>query len=109
MKGFIVAVALVLVGSARAEETTLKAEVKTAANTATTGAFTAQVCTNGTNKRRVELTGSSPCEVHYKKETEQPGHDQVLWTAKNDQKFCETKAQAFVEKLASMGWKCEKA
>lgn len=109
MKGFIVAVALVLGGTARAEETTLKAEVKTAANTPTAGSFGTQVCTNGTNKRRVELSGTAPCEVHYKKETEQPGHDQVLWSAKNDQKFCETKAQAFVEKLASMGWKCEKA
>lgn len=103
--------------TAQADDKTLKAEVKASVASAeqavsmpsaSAAAVSAHICTNGSNTRRVELTGSSPCEVHYKKETEKPGHDQVLWTAKNDQKYCEIKAQAFVEKLTGMGWKCDK-
>jgi hypothetical protein len=83
------------------------------AASASSGGLTATMCTNGENRRSVTLTSSNPstnlpCEVHYKKETEQPGHDQVLWTAANDLAFCESKAQAFVEKLTSWGWSCVK-
>lgn len=68
--------------------------------------FSNQVCKNGKLVRRVELSGSAPCEVHYKKETEQPGHDQVLWSSPNNQAYCVTNAKAFVDKLVSMGWTC---
>ena len=101
------------------EESTLKAKVEqaTAAPAATTSTpasgagFTDTVCTSGGNTRKVELISASaetkvPCEVHYKKETEQPGHDQVLYTANNDLGFCHAKAAAFVDKLTGMGWTC---
>lgn len=121
---------LLSVTSAHAEDKMLKAKVKmtseasvadasvggqeTASSSVTPAvtpesALVAHVCVNGSNTRRVELAGTSPCTVHYKKETEKPGHDEVLYTAKNDQKYCEIKAQAFVEKLTGMGWKCNKA
>ena len=70
-----------------------------------------RTCTQGKQTRTVTLTSKdatkkTPCEVHYKKETEQPGHDQVIYNANNDVSFCEAKAQAFVEKLVGMGWTC---
>lgn len=68
------------------------------------------VCSQGSHTRKVELmtTGEKklPCSVHYKKETEQPGHDQIIYTAQNDLAYCESKARAFVEKLNGQGWKC---
>ncbi len=111
-------VAVSLAPQAFAEET-LKATVvakpadAAAAPAAATGGFNNTACTNGKNKRTIELTSTNattklPCEVHYKKETEQTGHDQVLWKADNDLKFCESKAQAFVEKLTGLGWTCGK-
>lgn len=98
--------------SPAAASNTLKAEVKTPeakASPSTASGFSNTICSNAGNKRRIELSGSAPCEVHYKKETENPGHNQVLWTAKNDVAYCASKAQGFVEKLAGMGWKCDKA
>ncbi len=97
------------------EEPTLKAKVEqatTAAPAATSGTgFTDTVCTSGGNTRKVELISASaetklPCEVHYKKETEQTGHNQVIYTANNDLGFCHAKAAAFVDKLTGMGWAC---
>lgn len=80
---------------------------------AATGGLSSTVCTNGGNRRSVILTSTNattnlPCEVHYKKESEQPGHDQVLWAATTDLAFCEQKAQDFVDKLTSWGWTCAK-
>lgn len=97
------------------DDTTLKAKVETTtdkpAAATDAGGFTDMVCTSGGQTRRVELiTAASetklPCEVHYKKETEQPGHDQVLWSANSDLSFCHAKASAFVDKLTGMGWAC---
>lgn len=95
------------------DETTLKAKVETttAEVTATASGFSDTVCTNGANIRKIELITAGneakvPCEVHYKKETEQAGHDQVLWTAANDLSFCHAKASAFADKLTGMGWAC---
>lgn len=102
------------------EEPTLKAKVEEAASAAppvttaesSSGSdFSDTVCTSGGNTRKVELIFASseakaPCEVHYKKETEQPGHDQVIYSAKNDIGFCHAKAAAFVFKLTGMGWTC---
>jgi len=102
------------------EEPTLKAKVEQATSTASSEAstnhslgagFSDTVCTSGGNTRKVELISASteakvPCEVHYKKETEQPGHDEVLWSANNDLSYCHAKAAAFVDKLTGMGWTC---
>ena len=108
----IFAAGISTVASAQGEQT-LKPQVveqKPAAGaaTASAGGFANSACTNGKNKRLLEIKAGSPCEVHYKKETEMPGHDQVLWNAKNDPTFCESKAQAFVQKLEGMGWTCSK-
>lgn len=111
--------ALGLVTPAFAEET-LKATVKEqpAAEAAKTDAaapsgagFNAFECIQGKNTRVVELTSTNaqtklPCEVHYKKTTEQAGHDQVLWQSANNLSYCESKAQGFVEKLKGWGWTC---
>jgi hypothetical protein len=63
--------------------------------------------------RRVEIfheTGVTvPCEVHYYKDTEAPGEQQVLWRALNEEGYCEAKAAEFVARLEGMGWTCWKA
>ena len=78
------------------------------------GGFENTVCTNGKNRRVVELTSgdaaaSKPCEVHYKKETEQPGHDQLIWSTVAKMDTCVEKAKGFVDKLTSWGWACSGA
>jgi hypothetical protein len=47
-----------------------------------------------------------PCEVHYFKDTELPGENQVLWTATTEAGYCESKAEEFVAKLREWGWDC---
>ena len=49
--------------------------------------------------------GSVPCDVVYKKQTEGV-EDQVLWSAENQEGYCEEKAAEFVAKLESWGWVC---
>ena len=49
--------------------------------------------------------GSIPCDVVYKKQTEGV-EDEVLWTAENDEGYCEDKARGLVAKLESWGWVC---
>ena len=60
--------------------------------------------------RRVEILSEPgvrvPCEVHYYKDTEMPGEDQVLWSAQNEAGYCEDRAAEFVERLRGMGWTC---
>ncbi len=68
-------------------------------------------CTNGQLERRVEIVYPQapeqvPCEVHYHKDTEQPGVRQVLWQASNEPGYCEYKAQEFAARLESWGWSC---
>ena len=67
-------------------------------------------CTYGDKVRRVVITSepgvSVPCEVHYYKDTEAPGSDQVLWSASQQAGYCEEKATAFVTKLEGWGWNC---
>ncbi len=62
-------------------------------------------------QRRVEVVYESsvavPCEVHYFKDTEAPGEQQILWNAQNESGYCESQAQAFVEKLEGWGWNCD--
>ncbi len=50
-----------------------------------------------------------PCEVHYFKDTEAPGEREVLWRALNESGYCESQAQAFIEKLEGWGWACNAA
>ena len=67
-------------------------------------------CTLDGKVRRVEIvyeTGVAvPCEVHYYKETEAPGERQVLWNARNESGYCETRTRDFVAQLESWGWAC---
>lgn len=89
---------------------TAQPETKTVAvqdTSAATGDFSNVTCKNGDMVRKVEIiSAQTGCEVHYKKESEQPGHDQVLWNAKADTAFCQSKAKEFVSKLAGWGWNC---
>ena len=67
-------------------------------------------CTNGDLVRRVVVMSepgvSVPCEVHYYKDTEAPGEDQVLWSASSQAGYCEEQAAGFVSKLEGWGWDC---
>lgn len=70
-------------------------------------------CTYGDMKRRVEIAHEPgvevPCSVHYYKDTESPGEQQVLWSAGNDANYCKTKATEFVSRLEGWGWDCGQA
>lgn len=72
------------------------------------GAETA--CTYGDMVRRVVVMSEPgvavPCEVHYFKDTEAPGEDQVLWSAASQAGYCEEKAAGLVTKLEGWGWDC---
>ena len=67
-------------------------------------------CTNGDTVRRVVIMSepgvSVPCEVHYFRDTEAPGEDQVLWSANSQHGYCEEKAAGLVSKLEGWGWTC---
>ena len=67
-------------------------------------------CTYGDMVRRVVIMTepgvSVPCEVHYFKDTEAPGDDQVLWSATNQAGYCEEQAAGLVAKLEGWGWNC---
>jgi hypothetical protein len=82
------------------------------ANAVETTPSSAVTCQKGSLARTVEVTyagqqGEPPCEVHYKKTVEEPGHDQVLWNSEHTKDYCETKKQEFVAKLSSWGWSCQ--
>lgn len=71
-------------------------------------------CKMGNLVRQVEVrSGASvadlACQVLYRKQTEQPGVEEVLWSATSDATFCADKAQGLVDKLESHGWACEVA
>jgi hypothetical protein len=70
------------------------------------------LCSIGDVMRRVEVhyyenDKPVPCEVHYYKETEEPGEDRVLWRAESETGYCENKMTAFVGELTGFGWFCE--
>lgn len=75
------------------------------------GAETA--CTYGDMVRRVVVMSEPgvtvPCEVHYFKDTEAPGEDQVLWSASSQAGYCEEKAAGLVARLEGWGWDCAAA
>lgn len=67
-------------------------------------------CQRGELVRRVELrdgaAARAACEVVYWKDNEAPGVARVLWQAKHDRGFCESKAHELVERLGAAGWSC---
>ena len=67
-------------------------------------------CSYGDMQRRVEIVSEPgvevPCSVHYFKDTEMPGEQQVLWSANNDATYCRSKAMELVAKLENWGWDC---
>lgn len=67
-------------------------------------------CTYGDMQRRVEIAHEPgvevPCSVHYFKDTEMPGEQQVLWSAQNDPTYCQAKANELIAKLEGWGWNC---
>jgi hypothetical protein len=46
-----------------------------------------------------------PCKVFYAKPNENV-LPRALWESEYQQNYCEHKAAAFVEKLATLGWRC---
>ena len=70
-------------------------------------------CTMDDQQRRVEILTEPgvavPCEVHYYKDTEAPGTDQVLWSATSQEGYCESKAAEFKAKLEEWGWNCDQS
>ena len=49
--------------------------------------------------------GAVPCNVVYKKQTEGV-EDEALWSALNEEGYCEEKARELVATLESSGWVC---
>lgn len=47
-----------------------------------------------------------PCDVYYSKRDENM-MPRPIWTAFSEEGYCERKAEAFVEKLQSLGWQCD--
>jgi len=69
-------------------------------------------CRSGETVRRVivevgDLSTGLPCEVVYWKDSEAPGVRRVLWNARSDAQFCETKAAGLAKKLDDSGWDCD--
>lgn len=101
---------LMICTAAQAQESTEEAQVL--ADTAVSLIGSASTtCQKGNLSRVVEITyageqGKAPCEVHYKKTTEDPSHDQILWDAQHKSGYCEAKKQEFVDKLTNWGWNC---
>ena len=66
-------------------------------------------CRHDNDVREVHIQRATdaavPCDVVYRKLTEGQ-EDQVLWSAQNDENYCDTKAAGFVEKLEGWGWTC---
>jgi hypothetical protein len=52
-----------------------------------------------------EAPAQLPCKVFYSRPDENV-LPRALWEAKNSRNYCERKAEEFVEKLNSSGWRC---
>ncbi|MEM7564709.1 MAG: hypothetical protein AAF353_16915 [Pseudomonadota bacterium] len=52
-----------------------------------------------------ETANAAPCSVVYNKDSENQG-SKVLWSASFDGSYCDSKADALADKLASYGWSC---
>ena len=70
-------------------------------------------CTMGGLTRRVEVARETdaplPCEVRYNKDDEAPGAPQVLWSASNEEGYCDAQAEGFLARLEGLGWQCSAA
>jgi hypothetical protein len=68
-------------------------------------------CTSGDAVRRIEVVHADgaplPCSVNYHKDTEAPGQSEELWSAANQDGYCEARAEEFSARLESLGWQCE--
>ena len=66
-------------------------------------------CSRGNDVREIHIERATsspvPCIVVYKKPTEGV-EDQTLWSANNNEGYCEEKAQGLAAKLDSAGWVC---
>ena len=66
-------------------------------------------CSKNNDVREVHIQQPTsepvPCIVVYKKQTEGV-EDQILWSAENDEAYCEEKAKDLVAKLESRQWVC---
>lgn len=68
----------------------------------------AYVCQRGTLVRHISIDYATegmavPCQVNYIREDETT---QSLWSAQNDEGYCEQKAAEFAEKQRDWGWDC---
>ena len=52
-----------------------------------------------------EAPARLPCKVFYSKPKENV-LPRALWESQNTQNYCERKAEEFIEKLSSSGWRC---
>lgn len=111
MKTLIAVVCLMLVCAvANAQESTVESQIM-ADEAVSMIESTSTTCTKGNLSRVVEITyageqGKAPCEVHYRKVTEDPNYDRILYDAKHRSGYCEEKKREFVEKLVGWGWVC---
>jgi hypothetical protein len=111
MKVLIAVVSLMLVCAvANAQESTVESQMMADQAVAMIES-PSTTCTKGNLSRVVEITyggeqGKAPCEVHYKKVTEDPTYDRVIYDARHKSGYCEEKKREFVEKLSGMGWDC---
>ena len=67
-------------------------------------------CTYGALTRNIEVVYSDPgqpvpCEVIYNKPME--SSVQALWRANNEAGYCESQAEALIDKLSNFDWRCE--
>ena len=67
-------------------------------------------CTSGSQERVISVVyldegQKVPCEVQYTKN----GETETPWSARNEEGYCEAKAQELVEKQIGWGWNCTEA
>lgn len=65
------------------------------------------VCKSGNVERTIEVVYNSPdskvpCDVKYTKSDSV----EILWSAQNQEGYCESKAKKFAIKLTNWGWSC---
>lgn len=68
----------------------------------------AYVCQRGTLVRHISIDYANegmvvPCQVNY---TREDGTTQSLWSAQNDEGYCEQKVAEFAERQRGWGWDC---
>ena len=74
---------------------------------ATSYADDTYICAYNGNERSIKIKytyadSKLPCDVVYEKSS----GSQILWSAENQEGYCEAKAAEFVEKQQGWGWEC---